>query len=93
MSNDIQMKKSVRDRPPLQKWIVMGVIAFFVFGYFLAAPCLCLEGAVKGFYKTIFYLIVLARLLYGLFKRNLRLIDYLLWVSFFVSFCILAEYL
>lgn len=93
MSDDIQTKENVSGRPPIQKWAVVCVIIFFVFGYILSAPCLCREGSIKGFYTTIFYLIVLARLLYGLFKRNLRVVDYLLWVGFFVGFCIFVGYL
>jgi hypothetical protein len=93
MSDGMQTEKSVKDRPPIQKWAVIGVIVFFVLGYILSEPCLCREGAVKGFYMTIFYLIVLVRLLYSLFKRNLRLADYLLWVVFFVVFCIFVAYL
>ncbi len=87
------VKESVKSRQPLQRWAIIGFIAFFVFGYFLAAPCLCPAGAVKGFYASIFYAIVVIRLLYGLLKRNLRLSDYLLWVGSFVSFCILTEFL
>jgi len=37
MSNDIQMEKSVRERPPLQKWAVVGVIAFFIFAIFISS--------------------------------------------------------
>ncbi len=81
----------MKDRPAIQKWAVVGVIVFFIVGYFLSTPCMCRAGAIKGFYKTIFYVIVIVRLLYGLFKRNLRLADYLLWVISFTGFCILAE--
>ncbi len=93
MSNDIQIEKSIKERPPIQKWGVVGIVIFFVFGYFLAAPCLCPEGAVKGLYTTIFYLVILARLLYGLFRRNLKLIDYFLLVGFFIGFCVFVEFL
>ncbi len=84
-------KQSTSSRPPIQKWAVAAIFIFFVIGYLLASPCLCIEGSVKGAYKTVFYLIVLARLLYGLFKRNLRPAVFFLWVGGFLLFVFIAE--
>jgi len=85
------VKETTKSRPPIQKWAVAGIVIFFVVGYLLASPCLCIEGSVKGAYKTIFYLIVLVRLLYGLFKRNLCPAVFFLWVGGFLLFVIIAE--
>ena len=78
-------------REPLQSGAIAGVIVFLVFGFLLAQPCLCREGAVVGFYKSIFYFIVVVRLLFGILMRNLKKPDFLLWVGGFVLFCIVAE--
>jgi len=86
MNNDSQAKENVKGRRPLQKWAVVAFIVFFILGYLLASPCLCREGSVKGFYKSIFYIIVIARLLYGIFERNLKVIDFILWVCSFIGF-------
>ena len=91
MNDNIRTEDNVTTRPPIQKWAIVGIVLFFIVGFFLSAPCLCHQGAAKGSYKTIFYIIVLIRLLYGLFKRNLQLVDYLLWVIPFVVFCIVVE--
>ena len=91
MNDDIQTEKAAKKRPPLQKWAMVGVIAFAVLGSILAAPCLCPEGAAKSDYKIIFYLIVLVRLLYGLSKRKFLLSDYVLWVGFYIAFCISVD--
>jgi hypothetical protein len=91
MNENTQTEEDARGRRPLQKWAVIAFIIFFIFGYLLAAPCMCREGAARGFYKSIFYVIVIARLLYGLLKRNLKIIDFILWVGSFICFCIIAE--
>ena len=89
----INLGNRTKNRTPFQKGALFGIIAFIIVGYVLAASCLCQAGAVRGKYKSIFYLIVLVRLFYGLLKRNLRLDDYLLWTVAFLLFCIVAEYL
>ena len=83
--------KTVEKRKPLKKDAIAGFILFLIFGFILAQPCLCPQGAVAGFYKSIFYLFVVIRLLYGIIKRNLNLFDFLLWVGGFVVFCVIAE--
>ena len=93
MNQKNDKSKIVETRPPLQKCAVAVFVAFLILGFILAQPCLCREGAVVGFYKSIFYLIVVLRLLYGILKRNLKILDFLLWIGGFVLFCIVAEYL
>ncbi len=91
MNQENDKSKIVETRPPLQKSAVAVFVAFLILGFILAQPCLCREGAVVGFYKSIFYLIVVLRLLYGILKRNLKILDFLLWIGGFVLFCIVAE--
>lgn len=77
----------------LPPWIVSGVIAFSVLGLFVSLPCLCRQGVDIVQYASVFYVIVLVRLVYGILRRNLRPIDYLAWVGSFIAFCLVAEYL
>jgi hypothetical protein len=91
MNQKNEKSKIVETRPPLQKSAVAVFVAFLILGFIFAQPCLCREGAVVGFYKLIFYLIVVLRLLYGILKRNLKILDFLLWIGGFVFFCIVAE--
>ena len=91
MSEENEKSETVETRPPLQKGAIAVSVAFLILGFILAQPCLCREGAVIGFYKSIFYLIVVLRLLDGILKRNLKLVDFLLWIGGFVTFCIVAN--
>jgi hypothetical protein len=75
---------------PLQLWAVRGLLAFFVLGLLASIPCMCREGVVIASYTLVFYIIVLARLLYGVLRQRLTPIDYLAWVGAFVAFCIIA---
>ena len=82
----------IADKPqPVHKGILISVAAFVVIGLVFAQPCLCVAGAVVGSYKSMFYLIVVVRLLYGILMRRLNRADYLLWVLGFILFCIIAE--
>ena len=91
MSKEERTKENDSKHPPLQKGAIAAFIIFFIVGFFMALPCLCAEGSVAGLYKSIFYLIVIFRLLYGLIKRNLKISDFLLWIGGFLVFCIIAE--
>ena len=91
MSEENEKSEIVQTRPPLQTGAIAVFVAFLILDFILAQPCLCREGAVIGFYKSIFYLIVVLRLLYGILKRNLKTLDFLLWIGGFVLFCILAN--
>jgi hypothetical protein len=77
----------------LPPWTVSGVVAFSVLGLLVSLPCLCRQGVGVVQYASVFYIIVLVRLVYGILRRNLRPIDYLVWVGSFIAFCIVAEYL
>ncbi len=78
------------DRPvPKAAWVAF--FLFFVIGYMVAAPCLCPGGPLAGRYKLIFFAIVVARLLYGLVRRNITPADFLLWIVGFTVFCFLAD--
>jgi len=91
MAENIKIQKNKEQRPPLQKWAITSTVIFFVVGYAIAMPCLCPSGAVKGQFKSIFLLIVMLRLIVGIFKRNLQVKDFLLWTIVFFIFCIIAE--
>ncbi len=91
MSKENDKSGIVEAGPPLQTGVIAGFVAFFILGFFLAQPCLCIFGRVVGSYKLIFYLIVVVRLLYGILKRNLKVEDFILWIGGFVFFCIVAD--
>jgi hypothetical protein len=93
MSTDCESKPAAAGRPPLQRWAIVALVLFFPFGFLLAQPCMCREGAVRGFYKSVFFLIVMTRLLYGVLRRDLQRMDFALWTGSFTGFCILVEYL
>lgn len=92
MDIDSKTDTNKKERPPIQKWAVVAFIVFFIVGYLFALPCLCQEGAVKGLYKSIFFIIVIGRLLYSIFKRNLKVIDFILWAGSFIGFCLVVEF-
>ena len=71
------------------RWIAF--IAFLIFGLFLAMPCLCRQGAVAGLYKSLFYLIVICRLLYGLLRRNIDISVFGLWIGGYIVFCLVGD--
>lgn len=71
------------------RWIAF--IAFLILGLFLAMPCLCCQGAVAGLYKSVFYLVVICKLLYGLLRRNIDVSTFGLWIGGYIVFCIIAD--
>lgn len=91
MSNENDKSGIVEAGPPLQTGAIAGVVAFTILGFLLAQPCLCMSGRVVGFYKLVFYSIVVLRLLYGILRRNPQVEDFILWIGGFVFFCIVAD--
>jgi hypothetical protein len=73
------------------KWPVIGLVLFIIIGFIFSMPCLCREGAVKGFVKSIFYALVIIRLIYGIYKKNLKRTDYFIWSGVYFTFCIAIE--
>ncbi len=91
MGEPVHDKEVLPLKPTVSKGMIAAFFLFMVIGCLWAMPCLCMEGAVKGRYKSIFYIIVIIRLSYGLLRRKLSWADYLLWVGMFIIFCVLAE--
>jgi hypothetical protein len=77
---------------PIPSWAARGLFLFFLIGLFgllgLLGPAR--EFAAIAFYGSILYVIVLARLLYGIFRRNLKKQDFALWVGAYFVFIIIA---
>jgi hypothetical protein len=64
------------------------LLLFVVVGGALAMPCLCIEGAITGRYKTILFLLVSARLGWSIYRRTFRFRDYFVYFAVFVVFCL-----
>ncbi|MBN2590678.1 MAG: hypothetical protein JXA96_12515 [Sedimentisphaerales bacterium] len=75
---------------PVPSWAAWGTFIFFLIGLFAAMPCMCREGVIIAQYSSILYIIVLARLPYGILRRNLKKQDFALWVGAFIVFRIIA---
>jgi hypothetical protein len=91
MDEQTKTQENEVKRPRLQKWAIISTIIFFPIAYVTAMPCLCHRGAVIGQFKTIFLLITMLRLIFGIVKRDLKVNDFILWVVAFFIFCIIAE--
>lgn len=74
-------------------WQIVVLIIFSVIGIISALPCLCPQGAVKGSIKSLFLVIVMAKLLFGFYKNNLTKIDIVVWMGAFFVFCFGIEIL
>jgi len=74
-------------------WQIAVLIIFSVIGIVIALPCLCPQGAVKGLVKSMLFAIVMTRLLFGLYKNNLAIIDIVVWMGAFFVFCFGIEIL
>jgi len=86
-NQDISKKQT---RP---KWQIPTIILFFLIGYIVSMPCLCRTGAAKGQVKSIFLVIVLSRLIFGVYKNHLKISDFVLWMGAYFAFCIGIEIL
>jgi hypothetical protein len=64
------------------------LLLFAVVGATLAMPCLCVEGAIAGRYKTILFLLVSLRLGWNIYKGTFRFRDYFFYFAVVVAFCL-----
>jgi uncharacterized membrane protein (DUF106 family) len=89
MDNNQNISKEQK-RP---KWQIIVIILFFIIGYIVSMPCLCQAGATKGAVKSMFLLIVLGRLIFGVYKNHLKISDCVLWIGTYFILCIGIEIL
>jgi len=71
---------------------LVALLLFLVVGFAFAAPCLCVEGAIRGRYATALLLMAFSRLAWQVHKRKFRFRDYFLYLAIVVAFCIWAEF-
>lgn len=83
--NDLKTKAKT------QPWRLIVLCLFMVIGLFISAPCLCFEGAATGKYKMILYLLISIRLIWNVFKRDMKTYDYFIYFSVFIGFAIWAN--
>jgi hypothetical protein len=74
-------------------WQIVAMIIFCIIGFLFAMPCLCPEGAVEGTFKLMFFMLVMARLLFGFYRNNLSKVDFVVWIGMFLIFCFGIEIL
>lgn len=56
-----------------------------------AAPCLCVEGAIRGRYTIVLAFSVFSRLAWITYKGKFTFKDYFAYLGIVVAFCIWAE--
>jgi hypothetical protein len=81
-------RRSAAARPLKQ---LVALLLFAVVGFSLAAPCLCIDGAIRGRFTMAFTFLVFCRLAWQVHRRTFRFKDYFLYFGFAVAFCIWAE--
>lgn len=69
----------------------MALLLFLVVGVSAAAPCLCVEGAVRGRYTMGLLVLAFSRLAWCVYRRTFRYRDYFLYLAIVVGFCIWAD--
>ena len=70
---------------------LLALLAFAVIGGMFAMPCLCIEGAIAGRYKTILFSLVCFKLAWSIYRRTFRLRDYFGYFAIVVGFCLWAD--
>lgn len=67
------------------------LLLFVVVGGMLAMPCLCVEGAIAGRYKSVLFVLVSLRLAWNIYRRTFRFKDYLAYFAIIVAFCLWTD--
>jgi hypothetical protein len=70
---------------------LLALLLFGVVGGMFAMPCLCIEGAIAGRYKTILFLLVFSRLAWCIYRRTFRFRDYFVYFAVVIGFGIWAD--
>jgi hypothetical protein len=70
---------------------LLALLLFLVVGFAFAAPCLCVEGAIRGAYTTILLVLAFSRLAWSVYKRTFRYRDYFLYMAVVIAFCVWAD--
>ena len=78
-------------RKPVRRQELGAVLLFIAVGSVLAMPCLCLEGAIAGLYKSILFLLVALRMAWSIYRGRFRFRDYGFYVTIVITFCLWAD--
>jgi hypothetical protein len=70
---------------------LLALLVFGIVGGMLAMPCLCIDGAIAGRYKTILFVLVFSRLAWSIYKRKFRFRDYFIYFAVVIGFCLWAD--
>jgi phosphatidylglycerophosphate synthase len=70
---------------------LIALLLFLAVGFTLAAPCLCVEGEVRGLYATGVLALAFCRLAWSVYKRTFRYRDYFLYLIVVIGFCVWAD--
>ena len=70
---------------------LIALLLFLLIGGVAAMPCLCVEGAIAGRYKMIFFLVVFSRLAWSIYRHTFRFRDYFVYFAIFIGFCFWVE--
>lgn len=69
----------------------MALLIFAVVGGIFAMPCLCTQGAIVSKYKVVLFIASFLRLVWMVHRRNFRFVDYWIYFTITVAFCIWAD--
>jgi hypothetical protein len=70
---------------------LFALLLFFVVGFFGSLPLLTLGGEAAGYIKGTFFLLVLFRLSWCIYKRTFRWQDYFVYFALVIGFCIWVD--
>jgi hypothetical protein len=73
-------------------WEVVSLLLFLVVGVSVAAPCLCVEGAISGRYTMALLLLAFCRLAWCVYRRTFRYRDYFVYLAIVIGFCVWADF-
>jgi hypothetical protein len=70
---------------------LIALLLFLLVGFTFAAPCLCVEGAIRGRFTTGLLALAFCRLAWCVYKGTFRYRDYFLYLAIVVAFCVGAD--
>ena len=73
-------------------WELVALLLFLLVGLSCAAPCLCIEGAIRGRYTMALMAVAFCRLAWCVYRRTFRYRDYLLYLAIVIGFCVWADW-
>jgi hypothetical protein len=70
----------------------VALLLFLLVGLTFAAPCLCIEGAIRGRYTMALFAVASCRLAWRVYRRTFRYPDYFLYLAIVIGFCLWADF-